>query len=294
MTEIQAYEVLGIRPGATPVEVRASYLDLVKVWHPDRFGHDPKLRAKAEQRLQVINAAYERLKALGFPAPPRASSSAQRTDEPTPSDGAHSQPIRPVHRSPEVIFTPPADRTRRHLIGVSAVILLLILFIGAWLTSMRTSKLQPHPQQATEAEPHSPPVPTISLSEADIQRYRSGLTDPRVVHLRKALNNYYNGNTEGIEDRALDDDGQGLAHFQKDYYKSPFVVLAYDQHTFGGRSILIIFREKPDRLFRAWVYQYGGGDYVLRRFVAEPVLPTKLRTLLESLKPVLDNAALAL
>jgi hypothetical protein len=46
---------------ATPAEIKAAYRDLVKVWHPDRFGEDTGLRLRAEERLQRINEAYRRL-----------------------------------------------------------------------------------------------------------------------------------------------------------------------------------------------------------------------------------------
>jgi hypothetical protein len=57
------YALLEVKPGASPEEVRRAYLDLVKVWHPDRFPNDPRLTAKADQRLMEINLAYERLRA---------------------------------------------------------------------------------------------------------------------------------------------------------------------------------------------------------------------------------------
>ena len=55
---IEALEVLALRPGATPVQIKEAYRDLVKVWHPDRFGSDARLGAKAEEKLQRINEAY--------------------------------------------------------------------------------------------------------------------------------------------------------------------------------------------------------------------------------------------
>ncbi len=57
------YETLGLRPGASPREVRQAYIDLTKVWHPDRFNDDPRLKKKAEAKLREINAAYEQLRA---------------------------------------------------------------------------------------------------------------------------------------------------------------------------------------------------------------------------------------
>ncbi len=42
-------------------EARRAYMDLVRVWHPDRFSHDPRLRARAEEKLKRLNLAYETL-----------------------------------------------------------------------------------------------------------------------------------------------------------------------------------------------------------------------------------------
>jgi curved DNA-binding protein CbpA len=54
----EALEVLALRPGATPSEIKEAYRDVVKVWHPDRFGSDLRLRQKAELQLKLINEAY--------------------------------------------------------------------------------------------------------------------------------------------------------------------------------------------------------------------------------------------
>jgi hypothetical protein len=59
----EALEVLALRPGASPVEIKAAYRDLVKVWHPDRFGDDARLRHKAEDKLKQLNDAYRVLQA---------------------------------------------------------------------------------------------------------------------------------------------------------------------------------------------------------------------------------------
>jgi DnaJ domain len=59
----EALDVLALRPGATSVEIKEAYRDLVKVWHPDRFGTDARLREKAEDKLKEINKAYRVLQA---------------------------------------------------------------------------------------------------------------------------------------------------------------------------------------------------------------------------------------
>jgi hypothetical protein len=56
------HELLGVAPGASGRELKQAYHDLAKVWHPDRFSHDPRLQQKAQEKLKEINEAYERLK----------------------------------------------------------------------------------------------------------------------------------------------------------------------------------------------------------------------------------------
>jgi DnaJ-class molecular chaperone len=55
------YATLDLEPSASPEEVQRAYKDLVQVWHPDRFAHDPRLQRKAQVKLQAINDAYARL-----------------------------------------------------------------------------------------------------------------------------------------------------------------------------------------------------------------------------------------
>lgn len=57
------YATLGLWPGATPDDIRRAYRDLVQVWHPDRFAHNPDLQRRAEERLKEINESYSELRA---------------------------------------------------------------------------------------------------------------------------------------------------------------------------------------------------------------------------------------
>ena len=55
----EAYRTLDLKPGADLGSVRQAYHILVKVWHPDRFGNDPKLQAISDEKLKDINTSYE-------------------------------------------------------------------------------------------------------------------------------------------------------------------------------------------------------------------------------------------
>jgi hypothetical protein len=59
-------ELLGLKPGASAQEIKAAYRDMAKVWHPDRFSHEPRLQEKAQNKLKEINEAYEALTSLSY------------------------------------------------------------------------------------------------------------------------------------------------------------------------------------------------------------------------------------
>ncbi|HXC72256.1 MAG TPA: J domain-containing protein [Pyrinomonadaceae bacterium] len=65
----KAYEVLGVKPGVSMRELKAAHRDLAKVWHPDRFLHDPRLQGKAQEKLKEINEAYEQISSGKVPRP---------------------------------------------------------------------------------------------------------------------------------------------------------------------------------------------------------------------------------
>ena len=68
------YELLGVRPGVSAQELKTAHRDLAKVWHPDRFAHDPRLQQKAQEKLKEINEAFDLLTAAkSGRRPPRAA-----------------------------------------------------------------------------------------------------------------------------------------------------------------------------------------------------------------------------
>jgi preprotein translocase subunit Sec63 len=54
-------DVLDLTPPVAMADLKEAYKDLVQVWHPDRFAHNPRLRLRAEEKIKVINLAYETL-----------------------------------------------------------------------------------------------------------------------------------------------------------------------------------------------------------------------------------------
>ncbi|MEM7772171.1 MAG: J domain-containing protein [Cyanobacteria bacterium P01_E01_bin.6] len=63
-----AYEVLGIRPGATLIEIRSAYHHMARMNHPDKvIGLAPEFRQLAEHRMKMITTAYRTLSQQSTP-----------------------------------------------------------------------------------------------------------------------------------------------------------------------------------------------------------------------------------
>jgi hypothetical protein len=71
MDHLRALRILGLPPGANADDIRSAWRDLAKVWHPDRFAHDERLRQKAGDNLGRINQAYETLRDYDPASTPR-------------------------------------------------------------------------------------------------------------------------------------------------------------------------------------------------------------------------------
>lgn len=122
------YEILELKFGASPEEVKRAYRDLVRVWHPDRFSHDPRLQQKAQEKLKEINEAYEKLQAFLSGQRARAYRSGSRPSQSRPhseSGGARSGDSGAAPEPP-----PEAERTRENSTASSAGIWSAII---AWL-----------------------------------------------------------------------------------------------------------------------------------------------------------------
>lgn len=132
----KAYELLGVKPGVSSGELKAAHRDLAKVWHPDRFVHDPRLQEKAQEKLKEINEAYELLISgktpRPAPPPPRAA-----------TETVYTAPVVSVERR---------SAPREGSSWKSALVVLLFLAVFAVTTKVlldRRSKVQPQVEAET-------------------------------------------------------------------------------------------------------------------------------------------------
>lgn len=129
-----ALQTLELRPGATGEEIRSAYHLLVKVWHPDRFANDAKLKDAAEEKLKAINAAY-----LFLTSTPGKESRRQR---PPRATGTQAQ-AKPAQTAAPATSTRPARAWRGALrnlvlpfVALGAVQRLLILACGVGASAL--------------------------------------------------------------------------------------------------------------------------------------------------------------
>jgi hypothetical protein len=102
---------LGLEHGASRNEIRDAYRDLVKVWHPDRFPNDLKLRKKAEEKLKEVNAAFEHLKS-SVDTPPARAASATKKPEDKPETQKHQETYDASKRTSQSASASAKETTR--------------------------------------------------------------------------------------------------------------------------------------------------------------------------------------
>ena len=144
MNQDKAYELLGVKPGVSNRELKAAHRDLAKVWHPDRFLHDPRLQQKAQEKLKEINEAYELLLSGKTPRPTPAQSTPRQT---------------PQRRSSSWLALP------------------LLLFIGVFVVTTKVL-LNRHPQQLPEPPVVEQPQQSNAPTTAIVKPSRSTKDEP--------------------------------------------------------------------------------------------------------------------
>ncbi len=124
------YSALGLNPGASAMEIRRAYLQLIQRWHPDHFKAGSYMHTTAEDLTKELNEAYEQLYKKQLykkflhragpkrPAPEPAASPADRArqayrtgmrpdDKPGPVPPEQPRAERPASRQTPPVSPPP-------------------------------------------------------------------------------------------------------------------------------------------------------------------------------------------
>ncbi len=113
------------------------------------------------------------------------------------------------------------------------------------------------------------PQPAIGDYEEYLE-WRKNISDLEyVTFLREALDNYLDGGNDGVSHLAivgLETEITGLKNFDNSYYRSKFVTFPLSGSLAGGVEVRIIFIDKADKVFTAWIYPLATKDLELRGF----------------------------
>ena len=109
------YQILEVKPDASEEKIKEQYLFLVQAWHPDKFSKADQ-KARAEERVKEINAAYEVLRDPARRAKydqslqsPKKTAPRQTPTRQAPSQQVQPQPVppRPAPIPPRRVAPPP-------------------------------------------------------------------------------------------------------------------------------------------------------------------------------------------
>jgi len=135
-------------------------------------------------------------------------------------------------------------------------------------------------------------------SDATLAGYYAVYQNPFVTGLRKELDSYL----ALQQGRASKWHGQGrpdprmmeFADLEKvdgQYLASRFTVYKLENERFaGGKWVSVLFIDKPDRIFKAWMYLTGDGVYELRGFKDSGITQAQIAAMrMTSEKMMLDR-----
>jgi DnaJ domain len=159
----RCYELLGVRPGVSVQELKSAYRDLAKVWHPDRFAHDPRLQQKAQEKLKEINDAYEQLISEKTPRP-----------RVTRAGGNHGRAASQNFNKKTKFHSPAVTIKSRLLIWF---VVPLIIFGSVFLVTIRFVQIQRNRQAQLATEEYQ--SAEVANPETDVETEVSNSTNPK-------------------------------------------------------------------------------------------------------------------
>jgi hypothetical protein len=148
----------------------------------------------------------------------------------------------------------------------------------------------------------SPDKLPIKWSQETLDYFEEQQQKPYMIELRTVFSKYLSGESLAEYDELLLVDSHeqggllyGLSSFDKTYFEGEFDVYAIYKHYLGGYDVFIIFDDRPDKLFRAWVdmtaNEEGVPKWKLRMFHDTGIPEDEVRAVYEQLKIVDNNTS---
>jgi hypothetical protein len=112
-----------------------------------------------------------------------------------------------------------------------------------------------------ESQSSKVPAGESQFTPEQLEQYYLVYKNSDVRYLRTLFDSYLNNSGVTEEER------QQLQNWNKDYFRSRFIVMSRGNNTFGGTLITILFQGHPDKVFVAWVYPEGSKKQLtLKKF----------------------------
>ena len=126
-----------------------------------------------------------------------------------------------------------------HILGRALFLTFFVLSFTLLCTAQDSNK-----SKIPEGEAHFTPE--------QMEEYSLVYKNPDVRYLRTLFDAYVNKSGGTQQERQL------LDKWSKAYFQSKFIVMSRDNNMFGGTLITILFQDRPDKVFIAWVYSEGN------------------------------------
>jgi len=195
MTRQKARDILQISNSATAKEIRSAYLDMVKVWHPDRFVNDPALQARASDKLKLIIEAHTALisSAESDTEEPKAhQSTASQAQPPKKERGSDNSPpdTRSTSAGRNDSHPPIVPATAR--IGIPASIyfgifgigILVLMLVAGAIIDLSSGNPTPEWEEAKQSRPDgTTPQQTVDLEGIGPVTFPEGVTREQAAEI---------------------------------------------------------------------------------------------------------------
>ncbi|MFH0814586.1 MAG: hypothetical protein V1902_00620 [Candidatus Falkowbacteria bacterium] len=180
----------------------------------------------------------------------------------------------------------------------------LLIFIAALAVFVCVSIKKPtiSPEIEKIAEVVVAPMPDANSSAFNLDdveefteqelSYLDGINlEPSVKYIRQGIKNYLNNSGTDTQTEGLPN--CGFSKFEE-YLSGKYVAFQMELAKYGGEIVRVIFRDKPDHIFEAWIYELADGTLDLRSFCSSIMPESEEKAIIKAFGKLLKNDKMAL